>query len=235
MARQDAADIAEWIADMHPHTVDGEFTYILVVLGTAHLEDCYPASHSAIHLDITQQYDRVGGGGDMGFGNGRSSELRRRGGGEEAGYLLMLDGGNEADDELPEPFSVVIRSNAEMLSTAIRAGRNSWIALFILDQMIFQAHDLGIFANYPQQSLLFQLIKINPNVAYVAEQLLAALFEGEKQSPFSFSQAACEEFRGDHGLAGTGVAGDKNDGIPEEASMTHLIQFGVPRGDSNVG
>ena len=96
IAGQNAGHIAKRFADMHSLAVDDKFADIFVMFGTAHLENGEGASHSPIHLHVTQQYDRIGSGGDMGFGDRRPPEKGRRGGGEEAGYLKLLDGRGEA-------------------------------------------------------------------------------------------------------------------------------------------
>ena len=68
----------------------------------------------------------------MGFGDGGPAEEYRRGGGEEARYLVLLDGGRQAYDKLAESFGCGDALQRGMLSTTIRPGLKSRMILFML-------------------------------------------------------------------------------------------------------
>ena len=62
----DPLEIGEGVLDLWTIARDHKFTDALVVPGTTHLEHIQGTGHLTADLDVLQQQDRVGDGGDVG-------------------------------------------------------------------------------------------------------------------------------------------------------------------------
>lgn len=98
----DALVAPEGIADLDARIGDQVLADPFVVPGSPHFEDVEGAGHFSADLHVLQQDDRVGDGGDVGFGDGMGSHELVGGVGEKAGDLLLLGQAGYPDYKLAE-------------------------------------------------------------------------------------------------------------------------------------
>ena len=142
-AAENAADTAEGLTDLHALAGDDVFVDLLVVPGTAHLQHGDRPVHGALQLDVAQQHDGIGDGGDVGLGDRLPAHQHRGGVGEHARDFTVLDDAGQRDDELAEGFD---GRHPFQRRQAVDGdgGRLEGVDLALdLDQMILQADGSG--------------------------------------------------------------------------------------------
>src|SRR5205085_6335398 len=101
-------------------------------------------------------------------------------------------------------------------------------------QPVLEAGNLGVVTQHAQRSLTLHALEIESPTDRVAEELLTALLEGEKEAALADGGAAVEELCNSERLARARRPGDEDHGVAEEAAAAHLIELLIARRDANV-
>ena len=232
---EDAGDVAEGGADMHPAPVDGEGADLLVVRRAAHLQHRESALHFAEQFHVTQQDDGVGDGGDVSLGHRLAAQQAVGGGGEESGDLLVFDEARQTDDELAEALDAADPLQGGEAVDRHPVGFERGDFPLDADQMVLQAGGLGVERNHLEQALAFITVEVTTPARGVAAQLIAAFLEGHQQRAFAVVDTAADELGGRQGFAAAGGPGDQDHRVAEEAAAAHGIQLHVAGRDAGVG
>src|SRR5579884_1597011 len=235
VAAEDAGHPPEGADDAHAVLADGELVDPLVVGRAAHLEHGEAPADLAVDLGVAQQDDAVGEGRYVALGDRRAADERRAGGGEQCAQLLGLDVGAEHDEELAEALvrAAALEGRQAVDGEPGRAERLDGPG--DLHQVVLEGRHLRVGGDDLEQPLLLHGREVLAPAPGVAEDLLAALLEGEQQRPLAVFGGAGEEL-GDHqGLAAAGGARHQHDGVAEQPTVAQLVEGLVAGADPGVG
>ena len=126
------------------------------------------------------------------------------------------------------------RSSAERLSIATRLGLKASISCLHRDQVVLERGRLGVDADQLEPAVGLHGLEVDAPAQGVAEELVAALLEGEEQRALAGLGPAADELGGQQRLAGPRGAGDQDDRVAEEAAAAHHVQLGDARADPDV-
>src|SRR5688500_5708221 len=235
VSRQDAHDVAERLADVHPRSVDRVPSEGRIVPRAAHLEQDEAPEYLSVHLGVAQQDDRIGERGDVLLGDRAATEQRRRRRREQARRLLHLQVRGEADDELAEAAKRrdALQGRQAVHGDTVRLDLGD--KLLHLDEVILHRHRMRIAVEHHQPSGLLERREVESPRRRVAEELILALLEGEEQAPLARGASARDELRDEQRLARPGRPRREHDRVAEESASAHLVQRRDARGDADAG
>src|SRR5690349_9112938 len=101
-------------------------------------------------------------------------------------------------------------------------------------QPILEARDFRIVTHDAELTLALHALEVDAPADRVPEELLAALLEGEQETPLPDRCPAVEKLGHGERFPRAGGPRDQSDGIAEETAAAHVVEFLVPARHAHV-